>query len=69
MTNKTTRNPDTWWSILRWRIATWMLWKALRIAPDGSAAIALEDTLGDWATECRMQWHLRYPHPQEDVQP
>jgi len=55
---------DTWWTLLRWRIATWMLWRALRLAPDGSAAISLEDHLGYWAAECRMQWHKRYPHPE-----
>jgi hypothetical protein len=56
--------PDTWWSMLRWRISTWMLWRALRIAPQGSAACDLEDRLLDWADKCRMQWHKRYPHPE-----
>lgn len=58
------RPPDRWWTILRWRIAIWLLYRGLAIAPDGSAAISLEDRLRDWGTECRMQWHLRYPHPE-----
>lgn len=63
---ETTKPVDTWWSLLRWRIAVWLVYRALRIAPDGSAAISLEDHLGSWAAECRMQWHLRYPHPEAE---
>lgn len=52
---------DTWWTVLRWRVACWFLWRGLRLAPDGSAAIALEDRMNEWAGECRQAWAARYP--------
>lgn len=52
---------DTWWTAIRWRIATWFFWRGLAIAPEGSAAMHLEDTLNEWAWECRKAWASRYP--------
>jgi len=51
---------DTPWSNFRWRIASWLLLAALRIAPDGTAACLLEDHLNDWAGSCRAAWTARY---------
>lgn len=58
------RTTDTWWTNLRWRIAIWLLWRALRIAPVGSAATNLKTHLFDWSAMCRVAWHKRYPHPE-----
>ena len=57
---------DTWWTGLRWRIACWLIWRGLKIAPEGSAACNLEDRLNEWAGECRKAWAARYPKPLEE---
>lgn len=60
-------STDTPWTNLRWRVAIWLLWRALRIAPDGSAAMNLEDHLLDWSAMCQVAWHQRYPTPEPDA--
>ena len=55
---------DTRWTELRWAVTTWFLRMALKLAPDGTAACALEDVLNEWAMECRAAWCARYK--QED---
>jgi hypothetical protein len=46
---------------VRWRLVTWLLWRALKLAPDGSAACGLEDHLNEWARDYRKAWAARYP--------
>lgn len=52
---------DTPWTKLRWRVALWFVYRGLRIAPPGSAAMVLEDMLRDWAEMCRVGWAACYP--------
>jgi hypothetical protein len=40
---------------VRWRLVTWLLWRALKLAPDGSAACSLEDHLNEWAQDYRKK--------------
>jgi hypothetical protein len=44
---------------VRWRLVTWLLWRALKLAPDGSAACSLEDHLNEWAQDYRKAWAAR----------
>jgi hypothetical protein len=45
---------------VRWWLVTWLLRRALKLAPDGSAACSLEDHLNEWAQNCRKAWAARY---------
>jgi hypothetical protein len=46
---------------VRWWLVIWLLWRALKLAPAGSAACSLEDHLNEWAQDYRKAWAARYP--------
>ncbi len=63
------KSPDTWWSMLRWRMALWFIYRGVALAPDGDAAVALEDVLLDWGAACTAAWYRRYPVPEKEPMP